>query len=168
MARNLQLRLHAGGDQAVRRSLLLYNRSPDKAAPLLADSSLGCSLAGSLADVAQCCSIICLMLIDDDACEAVLTQLLAAPGGLQGKVVVNHSTSSPDWTRRAAARAEAQGASYVAAPVWGRCGSGASAGPRKQGWQVWDWAQTHRSHRTRNGPRCAALLAGLTRRQRPA
>lgn len=98
-------------------TLLLYNRTASKAEALA--QVLGARSVASVSELHQC-SIVCLMLADDTACSLVLGQLLAA-GPLQGKVVINHSTTTPDFAKAAEQQVAAAGGIYLSVPVWGRC-----------------------------------------------
>ena len=120
MAVNLQRLLRSdklpGG--VAQDTLLVYNRTSSKADALVKDASLGSKLADSPSAMVQPCSIICVMLADDAACGAVIEEM--AQAGLKGKIIINHSTNTPDFTKRAASMVEAAGGAYLAAPVWGR------------------------------------------------
>lgn len=58
------------------------------------------------------------MLADDVACGSVLQQLCSSD--LKNKIIVNHSTNTPDFARAATAQVAAAGGVYITAAVWGR------------------------------------------------
>jgi 3-hydroxyisobutyrate dehydrogenase-like beta-hydroxyacid dehydrogenase len=121
MAANLQrfLRSDKVPMGTVSDTLLLYNRTASKADALAKD--LGSQVAQSVADLGQQGSIIAMMLADDTACDLVLQQLLSTGGAcLQGKVVINHSTNTPEFSTSAQEQVAAAGGVYLAVPVWGR------------------------------------------------
>ncbi|MDB5968538.1 MAG: oxidoreductase [Hydrocarboniphaga sp.] len=96
--------------------LTVWNRSAERAGPLV---EAGASLAASAADVAADADAILLMLADDHALRSVMSAgLLAAIK--PATVVVNHSTVSVAYARELSAAVTALGATYVAAPVFGR------------------------------------------------
>lgn len=106
-------------------ALTVYNRSAERAAPLVAR---GAALGASPAAVARSAEIIGVCVTDDAAVEAVLSGDEGLLAGLSpGKIVLDHSTISPRQTRSAAARAAARGAEWLDAPVTGG-EQGAAAG----------------------------------------
>ena len=115
MAANL---VRAGHEVAV------YNRSPDKAAPLVA---LGASAAGKVVDACRGDALI-TMLADDQAVESVafghegVLRNLAA-----GAIHISMSTISVELSERLAATHAKAGQSFVAAPVFGRPDAAAAA-----------------------------------------
>ncbi|MDA8383137.1 MAG: NAD(P)-dependent oxidoreductase [Betaproteobacteria bacterium] len=98
--------------------LRVYNRSPEKAQPLLA---LGARLAAKPHDVTPPDGVVITMVSDDAALELLATgpdgfaQSLG-PGGLH----LSMSTISPALSRRLAALHRDRGTFYLAAPVLGR------------------------------------------------
>lgn len=121
MAANLQRLLQSEKlpKQSASGTLLLYNRTISKAEALAKD--LGSTVAQSPAQMAEQCSIICMMLADDVACGLVVDELLGAGGQcLQGKLVVNHSTVTPDFATATQHKVAAAGGTYLSVPVWGR------------------------------------------------
>lgn len=121
MAANLQRLLQSDKlpKESASGTLLLFNRTASKAEALAKD--LGSKLAQSPADMAQQCSIVCMMLADDVACGLIVDELLSAGGQcLQGKLVVNHSTVTPDFAKAAQHKVAAAGGTYLSVPVWGR------------------------------------------------
>lgn len=95
----------------------VYNRTQ---ARTVAAAAAGATISASLAALAQHCDIVFICVSDTPDVEAVLF----GPGGLSeglgpGKIVVDHSTISPEATEEFAARVRAQGADYLDAPVSG-------------------------------------------------
>ena len=108
MAANL---LRAGHD------LIVYNRSADKAEPLV---QAGARMAASPAALAAAADTIILMLTGPEAIDAVLhgpEGLLAVP--LAGRRIINMSTVPPAYTTRLEAMLAAHDARLVDAPVSG-------------------------------------------------
>jgi 3-hydroxyisobutyrate dehydrogenase len=121
MAANLQRLLQSEklSPESASGTLLLYNRTSSKAEALSKDQSS--KVVQSPADMAQQCSIVCMMLADDVACGLIVDELLSAGGQcLQGKVVINHSTVTPDFAKTAEHKVAAAGGAYLSVPVWGR------------------------------------------------
>lgn len=104
--------------------LVVYNRSPDKAAPLVA---LGATAAGHVAGACRGEAVV-TMLADDDAVESTafgesgIIEALA-PGAIH----VSCSTISVELSRRLAEAHARAGQGYVAAPVFGRPEAAAAA-----------------------------------------
>lgn len=98
--------------------MVVWGRSPKKLAPAV---EAGASIAISPAALATQCDVMILCVTDTSAVESVVfgPEGLAA-GGSAGKVVVDHSSISPDATIDIAARLKAQaGMEWVDAPVSG-------------------------------------------------
>ncbi|AOU97670.1 6-phosphogluconate dehydrogenase [Acidihalobacter yilgarnensis] len=98
------------------QSLVVYNRTQDKARPL---ADAGARIANHPADTATKGGIVISMLADDAAVEGLFDdQLLArlGPGGLH----LSMSTLGPATATRLAERHKAHGVDYVACPVFGR------------------------------------------------
>ncbi|MES3674850.1 NAD(P)-dependent oxidoreductase [Halomonas elongata] len=97
----------------------LWNRSPEKAAAVAADSSA--RLADDVASLIQSVDVIMLCLANTE----VVQELVFGPDGLaehgrQDQLVIDLSSSDPDATRHmAAALAERRGMRWVDAPVSG-------------------------------------------------
>ncbi|HET7568887.1 MAG TPA: NAD(P)-dependent oxidoreductase [Gaiellaceae bacterium] len=100
--------LEAGYDLAV------FNRTPEKAEPLAAR---GATVAESAAALAAAADVILTSLSDDDALDAVATEVAAAAPA--GALLVDLSTVSPAASARVAALAEDASLLYVRAPVSG-------------------------------------------------
>lgn len=108
MARQL---LGAGYD------LTVWNRNPDKAAPLAAS---GAKLAATPAAAARDADLVVAMVADDAASRAVWTGpdgALAAMGS--GAIAIECSTLTIDWVRELGAMAEGRGVRLLDAPVTG-------------------------------------------------
>jgi len=98
--------------------LVVYNRTPDRAAPLAAQ---GARVARSPREAAAGVEVLITMLADDAGVEAVMFGQDGALEGLaRGAVHVSMSTISPDLSRRLLAAHAARDQGYVAAPVFGR------------------------------------------------
>jgi 3-hydroxyisobutyrate dehydrogenase-like beta-hydroxyacid dehydrogenase len=98
--------------------LVVYNRTPDRAAPLAAQ---GARVARSPREAAAGVEVLITMLADDAAVEGVMFGQDGALEGLaRGAVHVSMSTISPDLSRRLLAEHAARDQGYVAAPVFGR------------------------------------------------
>jgi 3-hydroxyisobutyrate dehydrogenase-like beta-hydroxyacid dehydrogenase len=100
------------------QSLTVWNRSPDKAAPLI---EAGARQAASPAEAAGGAEVVITSLSDDTAVEqVVLGEKGIARGMASGAVHVATSTTSPALSERLADAHAKQGQGYVAAPVLGR------------------------------------------------
>jgi hypothetical protein len=77
--------------------------------------------------VEHLCFLRTLLPADDVACDSMLQQLQQCD--LQGKVIINHSTNTPEFAMAAAAQMRGRGCDYLAAPVWGRWGQQPPARP---------------------------------------
>jgi 3-hydroxyisobutyrate dehydrogenase len=109
----------------VGHSVVVWNRTPDKTAPLV---QAGAVAAASPADLARDAETVLTILTDARALHAVYdgpTGLLA--GALTGKLVIEMSTVQPADERALAARVRAAGATFVECPV------GGTTGPARQG-----------------------------------
>lgn len=92
--------------------LTVWNRSPEALGALAAEGAVP---AESVERLFADCDIVLLMLAGEDAIDATLAGVVARPGQL----VVNMGTVSPAYSARLAAGVEAEGASFVEAPVSG-------------------------------------------------
>lgn len=106
-------------------ALTVWNRSPDKVAPLAAR---GARAAESPAAVTRAADIVMMCVTDQRAAESVLFGAGGiAAGGSPGKLVVDFSSIAPASARAFAARLESEfGMGLVDAPV-----SGGTAGAEK-------------------------------------
>lgn len=97
--------------------LTVWNRSPDKCAPLVA---AGAALAASPAALTREADVIMTCLADTAAVEDVFQRADGIAAALApGKTVVDFSSIAPAATRALAAAAQARGAAWVDAPVSG-------------------------------------------------
>ncbi|MDA5110057.1 NAD(P)-dependent oxidoreductase [Brevibacillus thermoruber] len=115
----------AGNLLAAGYEVKVWNRTPNKAEPLLAR---GAALAGSLAELAAECDIVFTMVSDDEAVKAVYTGpegLLTS--GARGTLAVDMSTVSPETSRFVAEQCRQACFRFLDAPVSG------SVGPAKEG-----------------------------------
>jgi 3-hydroxyisobutyrate dehydrogenase-like beta-hydroxyacid dehydrogenase len=94
--------------------LVVYNRTPEKAAPLAAR---GAEVAASSAELAEQVDVVLTSLANDAALEAVAADVVAAAGS--GTLLVDLSTVSPAASARVASLAEAASLDYLRAPVSG-------------------------------------------------
>ncbi len=116
-------RLMAGNLRAAGFEVAVWNRTPGRAADLVAQ---GCREAASPADAARDSDIVVTCVSDTPDVEGVLFGEGGVASGLApGGLVVDCSTISPEATRGFAARLAAQGVGWVDAPV-----SGGSEGAR--------------------------------------
>jgi len=102
-------------------AVTIYNRTAAKCATA---EAAGATVTGSLPDLARACDLIFICVADTPDVEAVLlgggAQVPALQDGLApGKIVVDHSTISPEATVGFAERVRALGADYLDAPVSG-------------------------------------------------
>jgi 3-hydroxyisobutyrate dehydrogenase len=100
--------------------LIVWNRSADKAQPLL---DLGATAATSPADLASRSDIVLTILTDAAAIDAVYS----GPAGLlageaEGKLFVEMSTVQPETQIALAATVRASGAAFIECPVGGTTG----------------------------------------------
>jgi len=97
--------------------LIVWNRTTSKTKPLV---EAGAELASSPREVAEKATVIHVMVADDNASRAVLAGSNGvAEAGLEGKIVVNHSTVTPMHTEEMTRLFAGLGASYLAVPVMG-------------------------------------------------
>lgn len=98
--------------------LTVWNRSPEKAASLVA---AGASLAGSPAAAARAADIVISSLADDASLRAVVSASDGILAGLRpGAIHIGTSTISPGLSDELAALHLAAGGRYIAGPVVGR------------------------------------------------
>jgi 3-hydroxyisobutyrate dehydrogenase len=112
MGRPMVLRLLAAGYEVT-----VWNRSPDKLAPVL---EKGARAAASPADVARAADIVMMCVTDQNAAAAVLF----GPDGVgaadvEGKILVDFSSIAPACARDFSQRMAARGMGLVDAPVSG-------------------------------------------------
>ncbi|HYQ65276.1 NAD(P)-dependent oxidoreductase [Actinophytocola sp.] len=97
--------------------LVVWNRTPERAAPL---ADAGALVAGGPAEVFDVSDVVLLMLADETAVDDVLgrgTQAFSAR--VAGRVTVHMGTTAPGYSRGLVADIEAAGGRYVEAPVSG-------------------------------------------------
>ncbi len=111
MGTGLALRLLGAG-----HSLKVYNRTPEKAAPLEARGAVRTS---SPEQAVRPGGILVTMLADDRALRAVVTDSVLSRLGPDG-VHVSMSTVSPETAREVASTHAGHGVQYLACPVFGR------------------------------------------------
>lgn len=115
----MAMRLHECG-----HNVMVWNRTASRSQGL---PGRGVAVAGSAADLAEDCDIVCLCLLNAEAVEAVVfgpTGIAQAKGA--PRLVIDHSTISPRTTRSLAEKLEAlTGTAWLDAPV-----SGGPAGAR--------------------------------------
>ncbi len=112
MGRGMAANLIRAGHQ-----LTVYNRTPERANALAA---LGARVASTAAEAARGAEVVGMCVTDDQAVEEVaLGSEGVLSGSAPGQLIVDHSTISPEHTRRLAARAVEAGAEWVDAPVTG-------------------------------------------------
>jgi 3-hydroxyisobutyrate dehydrogenase-like beta-hydroxyacid dehydrogenase len=103
----------------------LYNRTPQKLAPLLAMGGRG---AGSIAEACAGADILITMLADDAAEESVCLGGDGAIAHLREQALhISHTTIGAAMARRLAAAHETAGQAYLSAPVFGRPEAAAAA-----------------------------------------
>ena len=132
-------------------ALRVYNRTPSKAAPLVAK---GAVVAGSPADVAVPGGVVLTMLSDDKA----LDEVCLAPGSFveklgPGGIHISISTIAPATARRLAEHHTKHGVAYVASPVFGRPDAAAAK-------RLWVCISGPASARNRVQPILAAIGQG--------
>jgi 3-hydroxyisobutyrate dehydrogenase len=97
--------------------LTVYNRNPERAAPLAAE---GAQVAGSPREAAARADVILSMVADDAASRAVWRgEHGALAGAASGNVLVESSTLSVSWIEELAAEATSRGCELLDAPVTG-------------------------------------------------
>ena len=94
--------------------LTVYDVAPEPLADL---GAAGATVAGSVAEVAASCDLVCVMVRDDAQVLEVVAELLDHAG--PGLTVAVHSTVSPDLPASLAERARPHGLHVVDAPVSG-------------------------------------------------
>jgi 3-hydroxyisobutyrate dehydrogenase-like beta-hydroxyacid dehydrogenase len=94
--------------------LVVYNRTPEKAAAL---GARGAVVAATLAALVEQVDVVLTSLADDEAFESVAAGVIDA--ARPGTVLVDMSTVSPAASARVAARAEPASVAYLRAPVSG-------------------------------------------------
>lgn len=112
MGHAMAANLIAAGHETV-----VWNRTASKSDDLVAD---GGTAAGSPAEVATRCEIVMVCVSDtDDVAEVVFGVGGVAEGLQPDGLIVDHSTISPEATRRFAMKIRAQGGNWLDAPISG-------------------------------------------------
>lgn len=104
----------------------VWNRTPERAAPLVAQ---GAKQAGTPAEAVAGAEVIMYCLSDDKAVEDLVFgsgQLLSAVK--QGQIVVDMTTLHPDTSRKEAAAYAEKGVEFLDAPVFGSKNEAANGG----------------------------------------
>jgi 3-hydroxyisobutyrate dehydrogenase len=97
--------------------LTVYNRTPDRASPLVAE---GARRAGSPREAAARADVVVGMVADDGASRAIwLGESGALAGAGRGTVLVEASTLTVGWIEELAREASARGCELLDAPVTG-------------------------------------------------
>ncbi len=97
--------------------LTVYNRNPDRAAPLVAE---GAKLAASPRAAAANAEIVICMVADDTASRALwLGENGALAGAPKGAILLDSSTLSVGWVRELAEAAAKHGCEFLDVPVTG-------------------------------------------------
>ncbi|WP_443673240.1 NAD(P)-dependent oxidoreductase [Frankia tisae] len=105
--------------------LLVWNRTPGRAGPLVA---AGAGAAEEAAEVFACCRVVIVMLTGPEAIDAVLDRGGPTfPARLRGRTLVQMGTTSPAYSLALDADVRAAGGRFVEAPVSG------SRGPAEAG-----------------------------------
>jgi 3-hydroxyisobutyrate dehydrogenase len=109
----------------VGHDLIVWNRSPEKATPLV---EAGAQLAASPADLASRADVILSILTDANAVDGVYRGLVGVLSAeFAGKLVIEMSTVQPETEIALAVEVRAKGAAFVECPV------GGTTGPARQG-----------------------------------
>lgn len=112
MGRPMTLRLLAAGYKVA-----VWNRSPEKLAPVVAKGAIA---KESPAAVARYADIVMMCVTDQKSVQDVLFGAGGiAEGAVEGKIVIDFSSIAPASARDYAARLEALGVGYIDAPVSG-------------------------------------------------
>ena len=112
--------LMAGHVLSAGHDLVVWNRTPGKATPLL---ERGAREAPSVGAAVTGADVVALMLFGPDSVREVLADVCAAAPA--GTLVVDSTTVGPEAAREFAATAKAAGLRYVDAPVSGSVGPAA-------------------------------------------
>jgi 3-hydroxyisobutyrate dehydrogenase-like beta-hydroxyacid dehydrogenase len=91
----------------------VWNRSAEKARVLERDGAIA---AASAADAVRDADRIHIVLSDDRVVDGVLEQIV--PAAKAGAIVIDHSTTLPEETKRRAERMRAKGVRFLHAPVF--------------------------------------------------
>ncbi|GGS21569.1 dehydrogenase [Streptomyces aureoverticillatus] len=112
MGQPMALRLARSGAR-----LIVWNRSPDRCAPL---REAGARVAATVDELFEAAPVVVLMLADSAAIDSALGRDTREFGPrVAGRTVVHMGTTSPAYSRGLAADVRAAGGRYVEAPVSG-------------------------------------------------
>src|SRR6476620_10853541 len=105
--------------------VVVWNRSSTKTQPL---TDAGAKLVASPAELVEHCEVVIVMLLNDNATEAVYR----GPSGilqakLAGRLVIDMSTVRPDTMKSNGSSVSQQGGAFVESPV------GGTTGPAREG-----------------------------------
>ena len=110
---------------SLNHSVTVWNRSPERAAPLL---ELGAGWAVTPRDLSAQCDTVITMLTADEALETVyFGEAGLTSAALAGRLFIDMSTVSPATQQATGARVRGLGAGYLECPV------GGSVGPAREG-----------------------------------
>src|SRR5947208_7970778 len=110
---------------AVGHDVAVWNRDSKKTKPL---TDVGAKLLASPAELVEDCEAIVVMLLNDDATEAVYRGPMGIlKAKLAGRLLIDMSTVRPDTMRSVGTAVTQQGAAFVECPV------GGSTGPAREG-----------------------------------
>jgi 3-hydroxyisobutyrate dehydrogenase-like beta-hydroxyacid dehydrogenase len=99
-------------------TLVVWNRTPEKAAPLVSN---GAVLATTPADAVESAEVVITMLADDAAVEEVVFGKNGFGEKLaSGGIHVSMSTIAPETSKKLAQYHQSKAVAYLAAPVFGR------------------------------------------------
>lgn len=98
--------------------LLIHNRTISRAESLSNEFGHS-SVSPSIPDLVSKSDIIFICLGDDAAVQEAMNTAIQSSGNIQGKLFVDCSTIHPDTTSMLSRAVEAQGAAFVACPVFG-------------------------------------------------
>ncbi|EPQ53130.1 hypothetical protein GLOTRDRAFT_79197 [Gloeophyllum trabeum ATCC 11539] len=101
------------------KPLIIYNRTRKRADDLSATTGGQTAVAATIAEAVARADIIFTCVGDDKAIADTLAQAVAGPARVRGKLFVDCSTVHPDTTAQLAKVCNAQGAEFVAMPVFG-------------------------------------------------
>ena len=108
-----------------KHSVTVWNRTRDKAEPLLA---LGAQWADTPAELAGMADLVISMVTDERALDDVYSEPQGLlEGAVKGKLLIDMSTVKPATQRQMAAKVNLAGAAYLECPV------GGSIGPAQEG-----------------------------------
>jgi 3-hydroxyisobutyrate dehydrogenase-like beta-hydroxyacid dehydrogenase len=97
--------------------VMVYNRSPEKADPLVKQ---GAALSSNPEALAKAVDVVVAMVTGPEALNNLLWGANGAAGALNSsKIFINMSSVSPQYTRELAARLEPTGVMFIDAPVSG-------------------------------------------------